>query len=93
MIMEILGIILLAIVVEGTLTYIFGESSDNPSRPWIRYVSLIFGVVVAIAYRVDIPALAGLASPYPFVGAIVSGLIIGRGSNYVNDILTKIRGN
>ena len=86
----IIGILLLATLVEGTLTYIFG---DEGGKPWLRYISLGLGIVVAIAYQVDIPAMAGLVSPYPFVGAIVSGLVIGRGANYVNDIVGLIRGN
>jgi len=84
----VLGIILLATLVEGTVTYIFG---DEGGKPWLRYVSLVFGIAVAVAYSVNIPAMAGLESAYPFVNAIVSGLIIGRGANYVNDTVGLIR--
>lgn len=88
----IAGILLLATLIEGLITYVFGESSDSPSRPWIRYVSLVLGVGAAVAYKVDIPAMVGLVSDYSLVGYVVSGLVIGRGANYVNDILTLIRG-
>lgn len=89
---SILGILLLATLIEGLITYVFGESSENPTRPYLRYVSLVLGVGAAIAYHVDIPAMLGLVSSYSLVGYVVSGLIIGRGANYVNDIFAMVRG-
>jgi hydrogenase/urease accessory protein HupE len=88
--MSIIGILLLATLIEGTITYIWGESSDTP-RPALRYISLALGIVVAVAYKIDIPAIVGLASEYSVVGYIVSGLIIGRGANYINDIFKLIQ--
>ena len=89
---NILGILFLATFIEGLITYIFGESSENTTRPWIRYVSLVLGVGCAIAYQIDIPAAAGLVGVYPIVGFVLSGLVIGRGANYVNDIVALVRG-
>lgn len=88
--MNIIGILLLSTLIEGTLTYIFGESTET-SRPWLRYVSLVLGVVAAIAYQIDIPAMAGLVAVNAYVGYVVSGLIIGRGANYINDIFALIQ--
>lgn len=89
---NIIGISLLAVVIEGTITYLFGKNEEyNQSRNWLMYVSLLFGIVVAIAYKVDIVAMTGLQSPFPYVGEVVSGLILGRGSNYLNDILQNFK--
>lgn len=88
--MNIIGILLLSTLIEGTLTYIFGENAETP-RPWLRYVSLALGVVAAIAYQIDIPAMAGLVAVNAYVGYVVSGLIIGRGANYINDIFALIQ--
>lgn len=88
---SILGILLLATLIEGLITYVFGESADSATRPYLRYVSLVLGVGAAIAYHVDIPAMLGLVSAYSLVGYVVSGLIIGRGANYVNDIFSMIK--
>lgn len=85
------GAIVLAIVIEGTLTYLFGESSEETTRPWLRYVSMGLGVVAAIAFNVDLIAALGVTSVYPLVGQITSGLVIGRGSNYINDLISNIR--
>lgn len=87
----ILGAFMLAILVEGTLTYLFGESSEEHRKPWLRYVSLVFGIVAASAYQLDLLAALGLPAVYPLIGWITSGLIIGRGSNYVNDFISRVR--
>jgi hypothetical protein len=87
----LIGIILLATLIEGTISYLFGNSEEGMSRPWLKYVSLIFGVLVSVAYNLDLPAMTGLVSPFPYVGAVVSGLIIGRGANYVNDLMALVR--
>lgn len=84
------GLFFLATFVEGMIQYFAGDSRYK-SRPWLRYVSLALGVGLAIAYKVNIPELVGITSTVPFVDWIVSGVIIGRGSNYLNDIVTSFR--
>lgn len=85
------GALLLAVLIEGTITYIWGESSEGSSMPALRYVSLIFGIGAAIAYQIDLLGALGLPAVYPLVGWIATGLIIGRGSNYLNDFVSKVR--
>ena len=87
--MEILGIIFLATLVEGMINYIFGDKNNTF---YLKYMALILGVVLAIIYKVDILAMAGLVTEVSFVNYILSGMIIGRGSNYVNDLISTIRG-
>lgn len=90
----IAGIFLLATLIEGLISYIFGSTGEvgvQSGRSYVKYISLALGIGAAIAYRVDIPAMVGLVSPLPFVSYIVSGLIIGRGSNYLNDIISTFR--
>lgn len=87
----LVGILFLATLIEGFVTYLFGKSAEGETRPWIRYVALALGVAAAIAYKIDIPAMIGLVSSYSLVGYVVSGLVIGRGSNYVNDIFTSLK--
>lgn len=87
----ILGIIFLATFVEGLINYITGDSDGVP-RVVLKYAALVVGVLAAIAYQVDIPTMAGLATAWPVANYIVSGIIIGRGSNYVHDVLGSLRG-
>jgi hypothetical protein len=87
--MEIAGIILLATLIEGLITYLFGEEGEG--RTYLKYVSLALGIGASVAYQVDIPAMVGLTASYSIIGYVVSGLIIGRGANYLNDILGLVQ--
>lgn len=79
----------LATFVEGTVEYIFSDSAA--AKPYLKYIALAVGVGVSLAYNLDILAALGIVSPIPFVGAVISGLIIGRGSNYLNDFVTSFQ--
>lgn len=87
--MEALGILFLAMLVEGTVNYLAGDS--EATRPYLRYITLALGIGAAVAYRVDIPAMVGLIGMWPWVNYAISGIIIGRGSNYTHDILEWVR--
>lgn len=88
--MNIIGILLLSTLIEGTITYLFGETLEV-SRPWIKYVSLGLGIISAIVFSIDIPGMAGLQGISVYANYVVSGLIIGRGANYINDIFALIQ--
>lgn len=87
--MAIIAILFLATFVEGLVEYLFGKVEKM--KPVLSYIALFLGVALAVAYKVDIPAMLGLASDFGIVNFIVSGLIIGRGSNYANDIITSFQ--
>ena len=44
---------------------------------------------LCILYRVDLLACFDLVSPWPFAGWIITGLLIGRGSNFIHDFATR----
>lgn len=85
----IAGAVLLATVIEGLVEYLFGEV--DAVKPYLKYVALAFGIVAAFAYNLDLLAYLGMSAAFPFVGNVISGLIIGRGSNYVNDIISAFK--
>lgn len=55
----------------------------------LRYIAAVVGIALAVAYRADILALLGLPAWAPWIGWIVTGLIIGRGSNYLHDLVDR----
>ena len=83
--MNPVSLIFLATFVEGLTEYVFSGFRG------VKYIALALGVVAAVAYNVDVLAVFGLTSGFPYVNQVVSGLIIGRGSNYLNDIISKFR--
>lgn len=88
---NILGILFLATFTEGLIEYLFAK--DGVSQPILKYVGLAIGVCLAVAYQIDLLAMVGLHTALPLVSYIVSGIVIGRGSNYVNDVVSMLRGN
>lgn len=89
--MTIIAITLFAFLNEGTVEYLFGKVKWM--KPLIGYVALATGIAFAFAYQANIFAALDLPiqSAYPFVDYIVTGIIIGRGSSYLNTIVEFIK--
>jgi len=78
---------------EGAVEYVFGtlfeKSVKLSPHSWaLMYVSLGLGVFLAFHYELDIPflLLGQKASP---IGVIATGIIMGRGANFINEIWQK----
>src|SRR5512136_1822119 len=55
----------------------------------LRYVAALVGIGLCILYDADLLAMLGLVSPWPWIGSIITGLIIGRGANFVHDFASR----
>lgn len=86
---EFFGFILMSVVVEGIISYITTIVVDKKIQ-WKMIASIVIGVLVAVGYNCDIFALFGIASQIPYLGAVLSGILIARGSNYIFDFLNKV---
>ena len=94
----------LAFLCESLVEYLLGTPMENIPvlKPWkwtLMYIAAFVGVGLALYWKIDLIAvvangvakMAGeqtswLVSP---IGQILSGLIIGRGSNFLHDFLAK----
>jgi hypothetical protein len=96
--------ILMAFLVESLVEYLLGEPFNHfptwqPYRWLLMYVAAVVGVVGALIYKLDLLYLLAkfLADssqqPLPWnvtiFGTIITGLAIGRGANYLHDIVSK----
>ena len=86
----IMAIVFLASFTEGLVEYMF--AGYEAVKPHLGKIALAIGIILAIGYDIDIPSMVGLVTDYGVLNNVVSGLIIGRGSNYVNDAISRIRG-
>jgi hypothetical protein len=100
--MSVLGILavilLLSFLVEALVEYVFGKLFDNipglkPYKWLLMYVALAAGVGGAFVYQFDVISLLSiwLETPieiHPF-GIALTGLGIGRGSNFIHDLIKK----
>lgn len=83
------GLILFAIIIEGIITYI-KEWFVNSKIIWQQVLAAFLGIVVAIAYNIDLLALFGFTSNILFIGNILTGILLSRGSNYIFDLIKSL---
>ena len=83
------GIMTFAILIEGIITYI-NQFLIQENFCWQMALSLALGILVAVAYKVDLPSYFNLESDIPYIGCILTGMLLSRGSNYVFDLITKL---
>lgn len=88
---QFISLTLMAIIVEGLITYL--KTFFVGGKPqWQMLVGIGLGVAVALTYNVDIFALLGIVSTVPYVGAVLTGILISRGSNYIFDLIETLQG-
>lgn len=54
--------------------------------------SLIFSILICVLARVDIFAVIGIDLSVKVIGSILTGVIVSRGANFVNDLFTRLKG-
>lgn len=87
--MEYAQLIIVAILVEAIwenlkMLWENGKISVN------RCGSLILAIVVCVLASIDIFPIVGIAIKIPYIGAILTGIIVSRGANFVNDLFSKL---
>ena len=55
----------------------------------LRYIAALVGVALCVLYSADLLTMVGLTSPWPWIGPVITGLIIGRGANFVHDFASR----
>ena len=86
---DVSKMVMITVLVEGIITY-FNKFFVSGSAPWQMIFSLVLGIVVAIAYKFDLPRYLNMESNIPYVGCILTGILISRGSNYIYDLISKL---
>ncbi|TDT63437.1 hypothetical protein [Fonticella tunisiensis] len=87
--MNILSLIIIALIGEAVwetlkMTWQQGKVSID------RIGALIIGLLLALGTGLDLMAMIGVPMKVPYVGMILTGLLISRGANFVHDILASI---
>ena len=86
---DISKIAIAAVLAEGIITYI-NEFFISGIAPWQMILSLVLGIIIAVAYKFDLPKYLKMESQIPYVGCILTGILISRGSNYIYDTLKAL---
>lgn len=82
----------LAFLCESMTEYLFGAVVAHtpklePFRWLLMYIALLAGVGLAFYYQLDLIAII-LGESRP-VGFLLSGLVIGRGANFLHDFISR----
>ena len=78
----------LSLLIEAITEYLLPTFPD----PWKwtkTYIAAAFAVLVCLAYGVDLPAALGLPA-VAYVGPILTGLILGRGANFLSVLYSRL---
>ncbi|MDQ5983462.1 MAG: hypothetical protein RUMPE_01195 [Eubacteriales bacterium SKADARSKE-1] len=83
------GFICFAVIIEAVITY-WNRFFVDDSFSWKMLASIILGILVAVAYKLDLPEYFNLKSNFPYVGNILTGILLSRGANYTFDLINKL---
>lgn len=81
----------MAVLIEAIVTYVKTFAIDKKIK-WQMIAAAVLSVGVCLAYSLDIPALVGIEGSVPYVGNVITGILISRGSNYIYDLLGLLKG-
>lgn len=87
--MEYAQLIIIAILIEAiweNLKMIWKDKEVNVNMLGV----LIISIVVCLLTKADIFPIVGINMIVPFVGSILTGIIVARGANFVNDLFNKL---
>ena len=84
----ILAVILFAILIEGTVEYIKLSFQKKMCAEIIG--AFVFAMLISIGYKLDFfEAWLGLEPIIPYLGNVLTALVMARGSNYMFDLIGK----
>ena len=81
----------MAVLIEAVVTYAKTFAIDKKIK-WQMIAAVVLSIGVCLAYSLDIPALVGIEGSVPYVGNVITGILISRGSNYIYDLFGILKG-
>ena len=85
---KILGITTFSILIEGIIAY-FNEFFVQGQVVWQMVLSIVFGIIFSVSYELDLLEYFGVKSKIKYIGFIITGILISRGSNYIWDLISS----
>lgn len=88
--MDFMQLIIVAILVEAiweNIKMVYQE--DKLSKSMIG--SLVISVLICVVANIDIFPVVGVSMSIPFIGSILTGIVVSRGANFVDDLFSKLK--
>lgn len=89
--MDFMQLVIVAILVEAiweNIKMVYQEGKLSISR----IGSLVISIIICVIANVDIFPVVGVSMSIPFIGSILTGIVVSRGANFVNDLFSKLKG-
>lgn len=86
--MTIFGLLAFAVITERVVQLF--KDSYNEEIPLAKIGSMILGVILSIAYELDLMQLIGFSDNVRIIGCVLTGILISGGSNYVADLVQTL---
>lgn len=89
-------IITMAVVVEALIEYAKSIGKAFSGGEWktavTQMVAIAVAVLLCVATGADLFAVVGIVFVWPWLGVLLTGIIISRGANYVSDFVKRLQG-
>lgn len=88
--MDFMQLIIVAILVEAiweNIKMVYQEGKLSVSM----IGSLVISIIICVVANVDIFPVVGVSMSIPFIGSILTGIVVSRGANFVNDLFSKLK--
>jgi hypothetical protein len=82
-------VLALAFLCESLTEYFFSDvlTALRLDTKYLRYIAALVGVGLALLYDLDaLRDFLGVSPRLGYLGEVLTGLILGRGANYVHDL-------
>ena len=86
--MDFLSFVMIAFIVESLWETL--KMVRNGSFNWNVVGVMIIGVVIAVGAGIDLFTFIDIPLRVPYLGMVLTGLLISRGSNFVHDMFEKL---
>lgn len=83
------SLIVFAILIEAVITNIRWAIENEFT--WVKVSSLVLGILLAVVYQIDLVSQLGFTAVVPYVGSVLTGVILSRGSNVVYEVITNLK--
>ena len=88
--MNLYGLVAIAVVAESIWETVKMIGKDGQFN-WDRIGALIVGLLIALGTGADLFQLMEMPFRIPYIGTVLTGLLISRGANFMHDLFTALR--
>ncbi|MBQ1769900.1 MAG: hypothetical protein II005_06170 [Turicibacter sp.] len=92
--MELLSIVIVSVIIESAIATFNTLHKSNGALSFKKIGAIVLSICACICAELNLFSILGITMLIPYVGEIITGLVISRGSSAVNSLaerFTKIK--